>query len=247
MKAVILAAGVGRRIAATEPGPKCLISFDGETLLERHLCALARCGITDVTLVLGYEAARVKSVLDVLDPRGEVNTLFNPDYTEGSVVSLWTARERLDAGADVLLMDADVLYVPAILERLAVTRRANCFLLDRDFEPGEEPVKLCVRDGVLVEFRKRLADDLRFDYCGESVGFFKWSADVARRLARQADRYVRGGRREEPYEEVIRDLLLETPGDFGFEDVTGLPWVEIDFPDDLARARERVLPHLRNT
>ncbi len=51
----------------------------------------------------------------------------------------------LVAGDDILLMDADVLYDRCIIERLVKTNISNCFLVDRDLEPGDEPVKLCVR------------------------------------------------------------------------------------------------------
>ena len=46
------------------------------------------------------------------------------------------------------------------------------------------------------------------------------------------------------YEEAIRDLILEGPQRFGAEDVGDLPWTEIDFPDDVVRAREIILPQL---
>ena len=56
--------------------------------------------------------------------------------------------------------------------------------------------------------------------------------------------YVTQERQEEPYEEVIRDLLLQTPERFGYEDITGFPWIEIDFPEDLQRAQQDILPRL---
>ena len=68
------------------------------------------------------------------------------------------------------------------------------------------------------------------------MGFFRFDAAVAARLASQAQKYVENGRTDEPYEEAIRDLLRETPGLFQFEDITGLPWIEIDFPADVERA-----------
>ena len=49
-----------------------------------------------------------------------------------------------------------------------------------------------------------------------------------------------------PHEEALRDMLLASPGDYGFEDVTGLPWVEIDFPEDVTRANEEILPAIRS-
>ncbi|MEK7835182.1 MAG: phosphocholine cytidylyltransferase family protein, partial [Pseudomonadota bacterium] len=62
-----------------------------------------------------------------------------PRYLEGPVVSLWTAREILRSGADILFMDSDVLYHPEILRRLLRSPHENCFIYDRDFEAGDEP------------------------------------------------------------------------------------------------------------
>jgi choline kinase len=244
MRAIILAAGYGRRIAAAHQGPKSLLEFGGKTLLQRHLENLAARGVEHVAVCAGYEADMLRHAIEASGYAAMVSTVLNRDYREGSVVSLWTMRHYLAAGGEILLMDADVLYDPALLDRLRGTAKPNCFLLDRDFEPGLEPVKLCVRAGTLVEFRKQLAEGLQYDLAGESVGFFRFGEDMALRLARKAEEYVGGGRREEPYEEAIRDLLLERPAEFDYEDITGTPWVEIDFPEDIERANTRILPHL---
>ena len=65
MKAVILAAGVGKRLGSAHDGPKCLLEFKQRTLLERHLSALKACGIpaTDVTFVVGYESHQIENAL----------------------------------------------------------------------------------------------------------------------------------------------------------------------------------------
>ena len=49
---------------------------------------------------------------------------------------------------------------------------------------------------------------------------------------------------ETPYEEIIRDLLLAKPEQFSFEDITGLPWLEIDFPEDVVKAKDIILAKL---
>jgi choline kinase len=76
------------------------------------------------------------------------------------------------------------------------------------------------------------------------VGFFRFSAEMAQQLAETSRRYLARDRRAEPHEEALRDLLLTSPEKFGFEDVTGLPWIEIDFTDDIDRARNEILPLL---
>lgn len=245
MKAIILAAGVGRRLGKEgEIQPKCLLKFNGKSLLERHLDYLRHYQVDAVAIAVGYQAEMIQDEIKRVDAQAWVTKVYNPDYTQGSLISLWTLREHLAAGEDVLLMDADVLYNRRIIERLIKTNIPNCFLLDRDFEPGDEPVKLCVHNNQLVEFRKKVAPNLVYDFCGESVGFFRFDGAIANRLATCTERYVAEGRYEEPYEEAIRDLLLETPEAFGYEDITGLPWIEIDFPEDIQRAQNEILPQL---
>ena len=172
-----------------------------------------------------------------------VRTVYNKDYEEGNIVTLWTLRDELCCAGPVLLMDADVLYCGELVERLVNSTHRNCLLIDRGFDPGDEPVKVCVRDGQIVEFRKWLSAD--YDFCGESVGFFKLSAGMAAKIIVQTDLYLSQGRRLEPYEETIRDVLLTSPrGAFAFEDITGMPWIEIDFAVDIERANAEVLPRI---
>jgi choline kinase len=246
MKAIILAAGIGKRLGQNLP--KSLLEFNGKSLLARHLDNLESLGVNEIAIAVGYQAQAIESEIQTIATKTgiktKINTIYNPDYSEGSVISLWYMREYLNCGEDILLMDADVMYHPQILQRLAKTKFANCFLLDRNFEMGEEPVKLCVSQGVLVEFRKQLAANLSYDFAGESVGFFKFNPELSNNLAKCTEAYVTEGKRHEPYEEVIRDLLLDIPTLFGYEDITGLPWVEIDFTEDIQRARTDILPKI---
>ncbi len=247
MHAIILAAGRGSRLAEHNPEgrPKCLLEIGGRTLLERHLDLLHALKIRSVDLVVGYEADQIVDHVAKLHSRPQVAYHFNPRFQQGSVVSLWAAKETLTQGSDCLVMDADVLYHPDILKRLIETRYSNCFLLDGDFIPGDEPVKIAVLNGRMVEFRKKLEPDLNYDLLGESVGFFRFSADMSRQLAEECGRFEAEGLADSPHEEAIRNLLLREPGSFAFENVSGLPWLEIDFPDDVIRAKEKILPSIR--
>ncbi len=237
MKAIILAAGRGKRLGEVAAGrPKCLLQFGGKSLLQRHVEILDGLGTDRIIIVTGYRREQIDAALEQVESRACVETVVNPDYAAGSVVSLHCARDFLTDGTDTILMDADVLYDPEVLGRLFNTNFSNCFLLDREFEPGDEPVKLCVSGTIPVEFRKRPDPGIAWDFQGESVGFFRFDAAVCRRLALRARSYLDNNRREEPYEEVIRDLLMETPHLFYFEDITGQAWIEIDFPADVERA-----------
>ncbi|MSO74030.1 MAG: phosphocholine cytidylyltransferase family protein [Alphaproteobacteria bacterium] len=242
--ALILAAGVGRRLGPrAEEGPKVLLRFGGASLLERHLRLLKVVGIDEVVLGVGFEAARVAAELSQLGSAlsAGVSIVYNPDYRRGSVVTIWSLRDALRAGGDIFVMDGDVLYDRRMLSRLVETRHRNCFLLDRDVELGEEPMKLAMKDGRPVDFRKTL--ERPHDYYGESVGFFRLDEAAASDLANAAKALIERGKDNEYFEEALRDVLLASPsGRFGVEDVTGLPWIEIDFPDDIERAERKILP-----
>ena len=155
--------------------PKCLLRFDGMTLLERHLRMLKHAGVTEVVLALGFRHELVEAELDRLGWMPRPQIVLNTHFELGSVLTVHTVADALTRGGDVLLMDADVLYYERILRALVAGGSAvNRLLIDRDFEAGDEPVKLCVQGGVPVELRKQLAADLQFDTIGESVGFFRF-------------------------------------------------------------------------
>jgi choline kinase len=248
MQAIILAAGRGSRLEQHNPDgrPKCLMEFGGRSLLTRHLELLYRLEIRQVDLVVGYQADRIIEHIASLASRPDVAFHFNPRFDQGSVLSLWAAQDTLSSGVPVLVMDADVLFHPVILQRLIETRKENCYLLDRNSHPGDEPVKIAVRDGLMVDFRKQLAPDLTCDLLGESVGFFRFSPACAAIIAEECGRFENEGRGDAPHEEVLRNVLLADPGSFAFEDVTGLPWIEIDFTEDVIRASHEILPAIRN-
>ncbi len=248
MRAIILAAGRGLRLQqpADEQLPKCLLRFDGMTLLERHLRLLRNAGVDEVVLALGWRHELVEAELDRLQWRPRPEIVLNPRFELGSVLTVHTAADAMTRGGDVLLMDADVLYHDSIMAALVAGQKpVNRLLIDRDFEAGDEPVKLCVRDGVPIELRKQLAPDLKYDTIGESVGFFRFDTAGARRLAAIVADYVGSERANMPHEEAVRDLLRERSQVVEVADVTGAPWIEIDFPSDVSRAAQEVLPNLR--
>ena len=240
--AILLAAGVGRRLGQGEPAPKVLLEFGARSLLDRHFEALAAAGVSEVVIVVGFEAAQIEAAVKALAPPFRVRLIANPRFTEGSVVSLAAAGAVLRSGGVSVLMDGDVLYDHSMLLRLRDSAAENSLLVDRELEPGDEPVKLCFdAAGRIVDFRKRPENPGAWR--GESVGFFRFSPATGQSLADRCDWYVANAPSLE-YEEAIRDLMLSEPHRFGAEDVTDLAWTEIDFEEDVVKAREVVLPQL---
>ncbi len=245
LKALMLAAGVGFRLdKGPDHPPKVLLEFAGRTLLERHIAILRHFGVDGIVMVTGYRADDIHQTIAKLGAGDYIETIHNPDFTLGPVISLWTAREALTSGDDIIFMDADVLYDHRLMRPLVETEHANCLLMDREIRPGEDPVKICVRGGVIVDFHKRVK--IAHDYWGEWPGFLRISPAIGRRLVEVMAGYMDAGRTMEIYEEAFRDVVVSEPaGTFAFADITGLPWGEIDYQADLARAHQVVLGELQ--
>ena len=240
--AILLAAGVGKRLAQAEARPKILAPVGGQSLLERHLKCLAEAGVTELTLTIGYQGEAIRAAVARAGFPGSVRFVENVRYREGSLVSLWVQHEALRRGSEVLLMDGDVLYDRRMLARLLAAPGEAVLLVDRAIEPGDEPVKVCFRGEAIVDFRK--VPEKSHDWHGESVGFFKFSPALAAALADACEARMQNGPVMVEYEEAIRDMILADSGAFHACDVSDLPWTEIDFPEDLARARDVILPRL---
>lgn len=243
MKVAMLAAGTGSRLR--QPGealPKVLLRFQGQTLLERHLRMLRSFGLDDLTIATGYRAASIRAELARLDAGPTVRTRYNPSYQSSSLLSLWTLREVFASGEPVLYMDGDVLTDRRLMARLLGQDRDDALLVDRAVGPGDDPLKVALKGEQVVDFHKRLtvADH---DRVAEWIGFMRFGRASARVLADMLDDFVARGRTEVIYEEPMRATMLRC-ATFRAVDVSDLPWIEIDFPDDLERARSRILPRL---
>lgn len=223
MIAVLLAAGVGRRLGRASP--KCLLEVGGRTLLERHLENLAALGIP-VRVVTGFGAREVHAFVP------PAQTVHNPEYRRGSLLSLAAGLEGLDD--DVLVMDADVLYDPSILADVARLERG--FALDPRTDPGEEEMMIGVREGVVRAIRRGRLEG--FDLVGEGVGFFKVDRASLPALAACVARADPDG----DYEQALDEFVGRWGA--GFVRVGGRAWTEIDFPEDLERAEREILPRL---
>ncbi len=170
--------------------------------------------------------------------------VYNEDFLQGNSVTLRKTCDQLCRGEPVLLMDGDVLYDDRILGRLLNSGHQNSLLLDRHFSLGEEPVKVAVRDGAIVDFGKIIGTE--YDFFGESVGFFCLSAHMAEAIIAFIQNYLDQGPHDRPYQDAIHDVMGGSSATgFDFEDITGLPWIEIDFTHDIEHARNVILSRIR--
>lgn len=243
MNAVIYAAGRATRLGrAHAHRPKILLEFGGRSLLEWHALRLAAVGVDRVFVVTGHAHELVADAIPGIEARTGVTMveLFNPDFCEGSVLSMNVSIPVL-AGArePVLVMDGDVLYDGRMLPRLLESPERTALLVDRSYVAmDDDPVLVPLRGGRPFELLKGWTGEA--DAVGESVGFFKVDPADLPLLVSETRTRAEGGRRRESLDEVLRAMVVA--GRFGAVDISGLPWTEIDFPHDVEYALNTVLP-----
>lgn len=239
MKAVILAAGVGKRLwPVTQHRPKCLIEIGGRTLLHRYLQSLAEAGVQRADVVVGYKQEMIRAAVASNDCGVRVNFLVNEQFHRGSISSLWVARTALDD--DVIIMDADVLFHQEILRRLVRSPYPNALLMDESVKQTGEECMVVVEGGRVVALTKKMP--LHYDYAGEGVGFLKVRQADTPHVVASLRTYVDREAWQMEYEDALLEFFREVK--VGHEKIGGLPWTEIDFPEDVEKAERDVLPKL---
>jgi choline kinase len=160
--AVILAAGNGDRFKSSHHHSKLLHPVLGQPLILRTLETAAAAGIPNLTVVLGFEADRVRSVIERHRiPGASVRFTYNPDWHLENGVSALTAREVCDGRRFALLM-GDHLFESSVLQRLAGTPRdsAECLLAVAagPFDPAvaDEATKVLLDGDRIVAIGKQL-------------------------------------------------------------------------------------------
>lgn len=238
----MLAAGFGERLESTpDPPPKILLRFGGKTLLQRHAEILRYCGFEELVVGVGNKADQVKDEIARLDTGGFIRAVDCPQFAMGAPYTLWGLRAEFDRPA--VFMDGDVLYDHRLMARLCEAPFEACLAMDRNIRPSDDPVKICFRDGEIVDFHKQPSEP--HDSFAEWIGFLKFSEAVARRIESALHPYIAAERTDFIYEEVFRDIMRDSPpGTFGVADVTGLPWTEIDYPSDVDYAEKEIYPRL---
>jgi choline kinase len=239
IQAILLAAGVGRRLASLEQAsPKCLLRFEGISLLHRHMRILEDAGISELLVVVGHLDHMIREEVAAYTGALRVSFAFNEHYRKGSIISLRTGLAHRLEGHDALVMDADVLYHPRVLTQLIDAEFRNGFLLDPRSESGGEEMMLGVRDGLVRRITRRIQPG--WDLIGEGVGFFKIASEDLPLLLQRIDDVLGEGFENADYEDAIDRFLDEREA--GYLPVGSLPWTEIDFDEDVEHARTEVLP-----
>ena len=239
MKAVILAAGVGKRLwPVTQHRPKCLIEIGGQTLLSRYLSSLASLGVQRADIVVGYKQEMIRAAVGANSFGLRVQFLVNEQFHRGSISSLWLARTALDD--DVLIMDADVLFHREILRRLVRSAYPNALLMDDSVKQTGEECMVVAEGGRVIALTKKMPAG--YDQAGEGVGFLKVRHADTPHVVASLRTFVDREAWQMEYEDALVGFFRDVK--VGYEIIAGLPWMEIDFPEDLQKAERDILPKL---
>ena len=236
MKAIILSAGQGSRLGHLVDGrPKCLIDFNGRTLLDRQLDTLEANGVHEAVVVTGFHDELVNEAIARRTGGPNVRTVFNPFYkVADNTGSLFMAREEL--GGDCLVWNGDTLVSKALMAKVVTNDRSGiCVTIDRKAEGyDEDDMKVVEEGGRLKAIGKRL--DLG-TVNAESIGLLAFRAGGAEQFRDAIEAAMRTPEGTTIwYLRVINHIAQSN--DVWTLGIEGEEWDEVDFPPDVENARE---------
>ena len=244
MKAVILAAGIGKRLRPlSEKLPKGLIDIGGKTLLEYSLNALTENDIKEVIIVVGFLKEAIREKLGD-DYRGlKINYVVNEKYDEtGSMYSLSKANDAIGDN-DIILLESDLLYDPKAVELVVNARFKDCILVAELSNSGDE-VYVCVdKNKKIIDLGKDVSAESKKNAVGELAGISKFSEPFLNKLFQKAEEYYKQDKLNYHYEECVFQTSALGNSVYGLV-CKNMAWVEIDNEGDLARARKHVYPKI---
>lgn len=245
MKALILAAGFGKRLRPlTDTIPKPMVEVNGVPLLVNALNNLVDCKVYDIGIVVGHMADYIRERIGS-EYRGAKITYFeNERYLEtNNVVSLYVARQFLDD--DVLLLEADLFYRKNLIEALLNTPVGECSILVSPFNPE-------IMDGTIVQvdednhvqsliLGKWQKKDEDYTAMKKTVNLYRFSREfVQNKYMPLIEWYVEHMGENSYYEKVLGALLYLRECEAKVVEVPETEWCEVDDLEDLERARKNL-------
>lgn len=235
MKALILAAGLGTRLAPiTNDRPKSLVPVNGKPILIKQIENLKQNGIHDITIVSGYKADALEKAVKELYP--EIKIVESVDYaTTNNMYSAYLGIQTMFPNHDIqpfYMMNADVFYDTSVITALKEDARQNLVVVDMG-RYIEESMKVVVKDNRLVEISKQVSPE---DALGCSIDVYKFGADGGNAFYNRCREYIEEKNELKKWSEVaLNDAFADV--EFQACPLVGR-WLEIDNHDDLAAAEE---------
>ncbi|MCR5687373.1 MAG: aminotransferase class I/II-fold pyridoxal phosphate-dependent enzyme [Lachnospiraceae bacterium] len=246
MQAIILAAGMGRRLKAlTKNNTKCMIKVNGVTLIERMLRQIVKQNVSKITIVTGYEKERLKDYVSSLGVKIPIQFVDNDVYDRtNNIYSLYLAREIMKED-DTLLFESDLIFEDAILDELVSDPRENLTLVD-SYEAWMDGtcVKLKEDDSISEFIPGRKFDFRQKDEYYKTINIYKFSRAFSRDYyVPFLEAYQSALGQNEYYEQVLRVItMLDRPLIKAKRIKNGQRWYEIDDIQDLDIAESIFTP-----
>jgi choline kinase len=230
MRAILLAAGMGRRLTEASGGiAKALVEAAGLPLVVHQLRTLERAGFKpdEVVVVTGCDGDRVAEAVRAENPQATV--LHNDRFTDQNLLSLLTARTKLSAG--FLLVNVDHLMPHAVHQKLMAAPGTVVAAVDTDRTLTDDDMKVSRGpDGRIAAISKQLTE---WD-CGY-IGMTRVDASMVEHYLATADRVLSKIGAKKAVVEMVLAGLSEAPS---VCDCSGVSWAEVDTPDELAAAED---------
>lgn len=236
MQAIILAAGMGRRLGElTGDNTKCMIKVNGVTLIERMLGQLESLDLSRIIIVAGYEGKKLIEFVSTLNIKTPIEWVTNPIYdTTNNIYSLYLAKEHL-INEDTLLLESDLIFEKECLNLLLDDSYPNLALVAKYEHWMDGTVVTIDPDNNITSFVSKKYfdyDDLHHYY--KTVNIYKFSKEFSQtHYVPFLKAYSKALGNNEYYEQVLRVIALLDKPEIKALPLEGQKWYEIDDVQDL--------------
>ena len=236
MQAIILAAGMGKRLGEyTKNNTKCMVPVNGVPLIDRTLRQLSKFSLNRVVIVIGYEGQKLKDYIGNERDGLKIEYVNNPIYDKtNNIYSLALAGKQLQED-DTLLIESDLIYDDGMFDLLLSNPFPNLALVAK-YETWMDGTMVKIdRDNNIVNFVTKAA----FDYSEigsyyKTVNIYKFSKDFSKtKYIPFLDAYCKAVGNNEYYENVLRIISFLSKSDLKALPITNEKWYEIDDKQDL--------------
>ena len=236
MQAVILAAGMGKRLKElTRNNTKCMVRVNGVTLIERMLHQIEMCNVSRIVIVVGYEGQKLKDYISTLSISVPIIYIDNPIYDKtNNIYSLALAKEYLRR-EDTLLFESDLIFEDSVLKELLNDPRETLALVDK-YESWMDGtcVKLGEDDSIdaFIPGKKLNFNETECYY--KTVNIYKFSRRFSKtHYVPFLEAYQSALGQNEYYEQVLRVITMLDKPEICAKRLSGQKWYEIDDIQDL--------------
>lgn len=236
MQAIILAAGLGRRLGEFTAGnTKCMVPVNGVMLIDRMLMQLQRLPLSRIVVVIGYEGEKLRRHISESFPGLNVEYVENEIYDKtNNIYSLWLAREVMQDD-DTLLLESDIIVDDAVIDMIYASEYPDVALVAR-YEPWMDGtmVRLDDDDNIISFIPKKAFSYNDIDSYYKTVNIYKFSREFAvKRYLPFLEAYIKVLGDNEYYEQVLRVITLVDTTGIKALPIGDMPWYEIDDVQDL--------------